>query len=63
VEYAQGQDGYSLGHEWTLYAFDTVPMFVAAIVFWFWYPGYIRPAIEDAERIELDNIKDKSRRF
>ncbi|KAI9745399.1 MAG: hypothetical protein M1818_000933 [Claussenomyces sp. TS43310] len=55
VEYIQGQDGYCLGHEWTLYVFDTVPMFTVAVVFWFWYPGNIRPATEDVERVDLDN--------
>lgn len=62
VEYVQGHEGYALTHEWTLYAFDAVPMFAVAVMFWYWYPGFIRPAItEDAERIELDS-RDKSTR-
>lgn len=63
VEYIQGQDGYSLGHEWTLYIFDAVPMFVAAVIFWFWFPGCIRPATKDVERVELSNSRDKSGSF
>ncbi|KAH8674813.1 RTA1 like protein-domain-containing protein, partial [Tricladium varicosporioides] len=38
VEYIQGHDGYSLGHEWTLYVFDTAPMFIVMVIFWVWYP-------------------------
>jgi hypothetical protein len=49
VEYIQGQNGYSLGHEWTFYVFDAVPMIVATVCFWAWYPGYIRPSIEEVE--------------
>lgn len=39
VEYGGGQDGYLLGHEWTLYVFDSVPMFVVTVVFWIRWPG------------------------
>jgi hypothetical protein len=46
VECIQGQDGYSLGHEWTLYVFDAVPMIVASFFFWAWYPGYIQTSTE-----------------
>lgn len=64
VEYVQGQGGYSLGHEWTLYVFDAVPMFVVAVAFWIWYPGYVRPAPENTQWVELDNSsRDKSGRF
>ena len=63
VEYIQGQNGYSLGHEWTLYVFDAVPMFVVAVAFWFWYPGFIRPANQDDERVELENRRDMHERI
>ncbi|KJR84043.1 RTA1 domain protein [Sporothrix schenckii 1099-18] len=43
VEFAMGQDGYPLSHEWTLYVFDTVPMFVVMVVFYIWYPGSLDP--------------------
>lgn len=39
VEYVMGQDGYLLGHEWTLYIFDTVLMFACAIIFYYFYPS------------------------
>lgn len=63
VEYIQGHDGYSLGHEWTLYVFDTVPMFIVTVIFWIWYPGRIRPIHWDIEEIELESGRIKSRRF
>jgi hypothetical protein len=59
VEYIQGQNGYSMGHEWTLYIFDGVPMLVVAVIFWFWYPGYVQPIVEDVERVELNNKRSK----
>jgi len=62
VEYIQGVDGYSLGHEWTLYVFDGVPMFIVAVVFWFWFPGCIQPTTENVEMLQLDNSRDKSGR-
>jgi len=55
VEYIQGLDGYSLGHEWTLYVFDSLPMFIVAVVFLIWFPGYLRPAAGNGERLELDD--------
>lgn len=63
VEYMQGHDGYSLTHEWTLYTFDAVPMFVVTIIFWYWYPGYVQPDVDDVERIELANSGSKFARF
>ncbi|KAG9237972.1 Rta1 protein [Amylocarpus encephaloides] len=60
VEYIQGHDGYSLTHEWTLYVFDAVPMFVVTVAFWWWYPAYIQSAIESVDSVELDNRRNKS---
>jgi hypothetical protein len=42
VEYIQGQSGYSLKHEWTLYVFDSVPMFIVAVVYFIWYPSQLQ---------------------
>ena len=39
IEYGMGQNGYLLNHEWTLYIFDSVPMFMTMVVFWYWYPS------------------------
>ncbi len=61
VEYIQGQEGYSLGHEWTLYVFDGVPMLIVAVVFWVWHPASVAPAatIDDAEGVELTDTGHK----
>jgi hypothetical protein len=49
VEYAMGNDGYLLGHEWTLYIFDSVLMFTVMVVYYLWYPNWITP-----EKLEAD---------
>lgn len=41
VEYAMSNDGYLLEHEWTMYIFDSVPMFAVMVVYYLWYPTYI----------------------
>ncbi|KAL5596606.1 hypothetical protein BROUX41_006817 [Berkeleyomyces rouxiae] len=43
IEYVQGHDGYSLSHEWTLYAFDTVLMFLVTVLFAWRFPSRLRP--------------------
>ena len=32
IEYAMGNAGYLIAHEWTLYVFDTTPMFLAVVL-------------------------------
>ncbi|KAK2598472.1 hypothetical protein N8I77_011885 [Diaporthe amygdali] len=49
VEFATGNDGYLLGHEWTLYIFDSVLMFAVTVVYYLWYPTWITP-----EKLEGD---------
>ncbi|PLB49973.1 RTA1 like protein [Aspergillus steynii IBT 23096] len=41
VEYAMGQSGYLLQHEWTMFVFDSLLMFGVVVVFYIWYPGSI----------------------
>jgi hypothetical protein len=43
AEYAMGNDGYLLRHEWTLYVFDATLMFIVMVVYYFWYPTWITP--------------------
>lgn len=43
AEYAMGNDGYLLKHEWTLYIFDSTLMFAVMVVYFFWYPTWITP--------------------
>lgn len=49
IEYAMGNDGYLLGHEWTLYIFDSVLMFTVMVVYYLWYPKWITP-----QKLEAD---------
>ena len=51
VEYAMGNDGYLLRHEWTMYIFDSVPMFAVTVLYYLWYP-----TILVAMKTELQNI-------
>lgn len=39
VEYCQGQTGYALSHEWTLYCFDSLPMFFVTVIFAWNFPS------------------------
>ncbi|KAG5655089.1 hypothetical protein KAF25_000212 [Fusarium avenaceum] len=41
IEYAQGYNGYALSHEWTLYVFDTVLMWLVTVIFAWRYPSHI----------------------
>lgn len=57
VGYIQGQGGYSLTHEWTLYVFDSVPMLLVAVVFLFFYPGRIQPSSPDSDMMGTNASK------
>ncbi|KAH7317208.1 RTA1 like protein-domain-containing protein [Rhexocercosporidium sp. MPI-PUGE-AT-0058] len=56
VEYAMGNDGYPLTHEWTLYAFDTIPMLAVCGLFFWWYPVCLAgvPKNGDVEHVPLE---------
>ncbi|KAH8654158.1 RTA1 like protein-domain-containing protein [Ilyonectria robusta] len=43
VEYAQGQTGYCLSHEWTIYVFDSLLMFLVAVLFSWRFPSGLKP--------------------
>lgn len=38
AEYAMGNDGYLLKHEWTLYIFDSTLMWAVMVVYYIWFP-------------------------
>lgn len=48
IEYVLGNNGYPLAHEWTLYMFDSIPMFIVMVVFLIWYPSELQ-ASKDME--------------
>ncbi|KAF7916245.1 uncharacterized protein EAE98_010830 [Botrytis deweyae] len=51
VEYSLGKT--ALSSEWTLYIFDTVPMFLVTVFFFFRYPGNLASKAKDWEGLEL----------
>ncbi|TEY86385.1 hypothetical protein BOTCAL_0009g00120 [Botryotinia calthae] len=71
VEYAAGQKGYPLMHEWTLYIFDTVPMWIVTVIFLIWYPSQfqIKPGTttspsgmgEEAQSVQLMDSAEQKR--
>lgn len=52
IEYAMGQKGYLLSHEWTMYIFDSLLMFAVMAIWAFWHPGALHEHV--SERVELD---------
>jgi hypothetical protein len=42
IEYAQGNSGWLISHEWTLYIFDSTLMFVVLVVFNIWHPSHLQ---------------------
>ncbi|KAF5593549.1 RTM1 [Fusarium subglutinans] len=42
IEYAQGYTGYSLSHEWTLYIFDTLLMWLVTVIYIWRYPDGLK---------------------
>lgn len=54
IEYLMGQDGYLLGHEWTLYLFDSLPMLFVTILFYLRYPSSVKSTVSEAgEEVHL----------
>jgi hypothetical protein len=53
AEYILGQGGYPLKHEWTLYIFDTVLMFIVAVIFYIRYPSKLEGKREDVEHVQM----------
>jgi hypothetical protein len=49
IEYCQGYTGYTLSHEWTLYVFDALLMFVAAAIFAWRFPGHLSQRASDEQ--------------
>lgn len=45
VEYAEGMEGYSMTHEWTLYVFDSVPMAISSVLMVVFFPSELQQAI------------------
>lgn len=61
VEYAFGNDGYPITHEWTLYVFDSTLMFLVVIIFFFRYPSNLALKQGDDAAIQLESRCDSVR--
>ena len=55
IEYAFGNEGYPITHEWTLYCFDSIPMVLVAITFFIFYPSNLAPKLADDAAIQLES--------
>ena len=58
VEYLMGNDGYPLTHEWTLYIFDSVLMFLVTVIFYIRYPGKLQEVIGNNENLRMVSQND-----
>jgi hypothetical protein len=65
VEYAFGPEGYPMTHEWTLFSFDSIPMLLVTIIFFFCYPSNLipKPGDDAAFRLESRATCDSGRQF
>ncbi|OTB07146.1 hypothetical protein M426DRAFT_83954 [Hypoxylon sp. CI-4A] len=55
IEYAMGQDGYLLKHEWTLYVFDAALMLGVVVAFAYQFPsGLTKNIVKDEENVDRE---------
>lgn len=52
IEYCLGTTGVALSTEWTLYAFDSVPMFLVTVIFYLKYTSNLIPSSYDGMQLE-----------
>ncbi|RGP63808.1 hypothetical protein FSPOR_8415 [Fusarium sporotrichioides] len=57
IEYAQGLTGYALSHEWTLYVFDTLLMWVVTVIFAWRYPSDITVSHSRFNSVLLEEVE------
>ncbi|KAL2862602.1 RTA1 domain-containing protein [Aspergillus lucknowensis] len=60
VEYAMGQKGYLLSHEWTIYVFDAVLMWGVMLIWGYWHPGTIRQEVNGAQLLSMGGYQSKT---
>ncbi|OQE24844.1 hypothetical protein PENFLA_c009G06362 [Penicillium flavigenum] len=56
VEYAAGNDGYPLTHEWMLYVFDSVLIIICMVIWGIWYPGTLPSLIVSNQEIVTEEV-------
>ena len=62
AEYAMGQDGYPLTHEWTLYVFDALLMFVVMVIYGVFFPSQLQLRRQKGEGSHI-GLEDSEERF
>ncbi|PLB45131.1 RTA1 like protein [Aspergillus steynii IBT 23096] len=60
VEFIMGHDGYLLSHEWTLYIFDALLMWIAMVLFGYRYPGDLQAYLHHPEAVRLCDVQTKA---
>ncbi|KAM0322762.1 hypothetical protein ACHAQA_009353 [Verticillium albo-atrum] len=63
IEYAMGNDGYLLSHEWTLYIFDALLMFVVVALFAWYFPGSFKTKAADMEMSPQEDARSSMTPF
>ncbi|CBF73895.1 hypothetical protein AN8104.2 [Aspergillus nidulans FGSC A4] len=59
IEYAMGQKGYLLAHEWPIYVFDAVLMLGVMVIWGRWHPGSIRTEGMGAQLFSMNSGQSK----
>ena len=54
IEYAMGQKGYLLSHEWTMYIFDSLLMFEVMVIWAFWHPGALHGHVSEYGGLHME---------
>ncbi|KAL4760369.1 RTA1 domain-containing protein [Aspergillus foveolatus] len=60
IEYAMGQKGYLLAHEWPMYVFDAVLMLGVMVIWGKWHPGSIRTEGRGAQLLSMNSGQSKA---
>lgn len=60
IEYAMGQKGYLLSHEWTMYVFDSVLMLGVMVIWGWWHPGTIRRERHGSQLLSMGSYQSKA---
>ncbi|OQE18739.1 hypothetical protein PENSTE_c017G07645 [Penicillium steckii] len=60
IEYAMGQKGYLLSHEWTMYIFDSLLMLGVMVIWAFWHPGSLHGGVRpDSGMLPMQEFEEK----
>ena len=57
VEYSQGNSGWLLTHEWTLYVFDSVPMLTVMVLFNLVHPSHVQALLQGGKYSEKAGLR------